>query len=116
MLDREVADAAARIEPVGGREGARRADVEAAPAAAAMVALGRIGRQVEVGQDLAQEQPGAELAAHEVGVLALPAQARLLCRGFSSTGAVSTNTLTAPPKRAASQPASSLSRPLSTSW
>ena len=39
-----------------------------------MVALGRVGGEREIGQDLAQEQPGAERARHEVGVLALPAE------------------------------------------
>ena len=37
-----------------------------------------VGRQLERGEDRAQEQPGAELARHEVGVLALPAEAGLL--------------------------------------
>ena len=36
--------------------------------------------------------------------------------GFSISGAVSTNTLSSPPKRACSQPASCLSRPLISSW
>ena len=40
MLDREVGDAAPRIEPVGRRKGVRRADVEAGPAGAAMIRLG----------------------------------------------------------------------------
>jgi len=33
-------------------------------------------------------------ARHQVGVLALPAEARRLCHGFSITGAVSTKTFT----------------------
>ena len=45
VLDGQVADAAPRIEPVGRREGVGRADVEAAAAAAAMVALGLVRRQ-----------------------------------------------------------------------
>ena len=43
VLDREVGDAAPGVELVGRREGVGRADVEAGPAGAAMVALGRIG-------------------------------------------------------------------------
>ena len=78
MLDGQVADAPPGIEPVRRRECVGRADVEATPAAAAMVSLRLVRRQGEVGQDLAQEQPGAQLARDEVGVLALPTQARLL--------------------------------------
>ena len=43
VLDRQVGDAAARIELVGRGERVGRADVEAAPAAAAVVGLGRVG-------------------------------------------------------------------------
>ena len=62
VLDGEVGDAAARVDPVGRREGIRRADVEAAAAGAAMVHLGLVGSQIEGGEDLSQEQPGAEFA------------------------------------------------------
>ena len=78
MLDGEVADAAPRIEPAWCREGAGRADVEAGAAAAAPILARRIGRQVERRVDLAEEEPGAVLPAHQVGVLALPAQPGLL--------------------------------------
>ena len=37
-----------------------------------MVRVRRVGRRVERGVDLAQEQPGAEGPRHQVGVLALP--------------------------------------------
>jgi hypothetical protein len=40
-----------------------------------MIGLARVGLDQEVGQDLAQEQPGAEAARDEIGVLALPADA-----------------------------------------
>ena len=75
VLDGEVGDAAPRIEPVGRREGVGRADVEAGAAGAAMIGLRRVGRQLGAGEDRAEEQPGAELAADEIGVLALPAEA-----------------------------------------
>ncbi len=55
VLDREIGDAAARVEPVGRGERPRRAGVEAGAALTAMVRFGRVGRQVEVGQDRAQE-------------------------------------------------------------
>jgi hypothetical protein len=37
-----------------------------------MVPFGGIGRQVEIAEDRAQKQPGAEFPAHQIGVLALP--------------------------------------------
>ena len=73
MFDGEVGDAARRIEPVGRRESIGRADVEAACAGAAAVRMRFVGRDVERGVDLAQEQPRAMSARDEVGVLALPA-------------------------------------------
>ena len=75
MLDRQIGNAAPRIEPVGRRKGRRRADVEAGPAGAAMVGLRRVRRQLERGEDRAEEQPRAEVARDEIGVLALPAEA-----------------------------------------
>ena len=75
VLDREVGNAAPRIELVGRGERRGRADIEAGAATAAMVVLGRVRRQVERGEDRAEKQPGAEFARDEVGVLALPAEA-----------------------------------------
>src|SRR5690606_10829894 len=46
VLDRQVRNAAPCIEPVGCRKGAGRANIEAAPAGAAMVALPGIGIQI----------------------------------------------------------------------
>ena len=43
-----------------------------------MVALGPVRLQLQRGEDGAQKEPRAQLAAHEVGVLALPAKARRL--------------------------------------
>ena len=78
MLDGEIGDAAPRIELVGRREGGGRAGIEAAPAGAAMILLGRSGIELQRGEDLAQEEPGAELAGDEIGMLALPADPRRL--------------------------------------
>ena len=83
-----------------------------------MVRFGRVMRQIEVGEDRAQEQPGAEFARHQIGVLALPAESGPRASGFSSKGAVSTNTFTSAfSGRAAAmrKAASSLSLPLRTS-
>ena len=41
-----------------------------------MIARRRVGRQIERGEDGAEEQPGAELERNQIGVLALPAQPR----------------------------------------
>ena len=88
----------ARIELVGRREGVRRADVQAGPAGAAMVLLRRVGRQGQVGQDDAQEQPGAERRG-KPGWCACPASRApaASASGFSIRGAVSTNTFTSQP-------------------
>ena len=74
MLDRQIRDAAPRIELVGRRKRRCRTDLEAAPAGAAVIALGSIGFQREAQIDLAEKQPGAELPRDQIGVLALPAQ------------------------------------------
>lgn len=49
MLDGQITDAAARIQPVGGDDGLCRANVDAAAATAAMVAGRGGGRQRQVG-------------------------------------------------------------------
>src|SRR3546814_5854424 len=49
--------------------------VQAAPARAAMIALRRVRLQRQIGEDFAEEQPGAEIQRHQVAVLALPAEA-----------------------------------------
>ena len=95
VLDREVGDAAPRIEPVGRGKRRRRAGIQAAPAGPAVIGRRRVGRQIERRLDLAEEQPGAEVARHQVGVLALPAQPGRSASGFSITGAVSTKSLSA---------------------
>ena len=76
MLDREVGDAAPRIEPIGRREGVGRAGALAGVAAAAARVRWRIGGQRQGGHQRAQQQPGAIAAADEIGVLALPAEPR----------------------------------------
>ena len=43
-----------------------------------MVDLGFVHRQLEIGEDLGEEEPRAEAARDEIGVLALPAEAGLL--------------------------------------
>src|SRR6185437_4977308 len=74
VLDGEIGDAARGIEAIGRGERRGRADIEAAPALAAVIPVRRVRRQVEGEIDLAEKEPGAELARDEVGVLALPAE------------------------------------------
>src|SRR5262249_37596612 len=74
MLDCQIRNAAPGIEPIGGRECGRRANVEASAAAAANILLRRIGRQFQRGENCAEKEPGAELARYQIGVLALPPQ------------------------------------------
>ncbi len=75
VLDGQIRNAAPRIELVGRGERRGRADVETGAARAAVIDVGVVARQVERGEDRAEKQPRAELARHEVGVLALPAEA-----------------------------------------
>jgi hypothetical protein len=73
VLDRQVRDAASRIEPVGRGEGVGRARILARAARAAAIVVRRVGGERDRAVDRAEEQPRAVLAADEVGVLALPA-------------------------------------------
>ncbi len=76
VLDRQVGDAAAGVEPIGGREGVGRADVETGAAAPAMVGRGLIRPQHGGREDCAEKEPRAVVLADQIGVLALPAEAR----------------------------------------
>ena len=116
VLDRQVGDAAPRIEAVGRRKGVRRADVEAAPAGAAAVGLGR--RRAAAPRSVKIAPRKSQLPnSRETRMVCLPCQPSpaAAASGFSITGAVSTNTFTSPPPCAARKPASSLSLPLMTS-
>ena len=118
VLDREIGDAAPRVEPIGRRERACRTRVEAGAALSAMVRFRRVGRQLEVGEDAPRNSQ--EPNSRDTRLVCLPCQpspARA-ASGFSSTGAVSTKTFTSAfSGRAAAtrKAASSLSLPLSTS-
>src|SRR5690606_16004883 len=72
VLDREVGNAAPRIDLIGRRKGVGRAAVEAGAARAAMVPLRAIRLKLSFGEDRTKEQPGTELPADEIGVLSLP--------------------------------------------
>src|SRR5262249_13490565 len=68
VLDGEIGDATARIEPVGRGKRGGRADIETRAATTAMIDLGRVRRQLDRREDRAEEQPRAELARHQIGV------------------------------------------------
>src|SRR5690348_2282340 len=76
VLDRQVRDAAPRVELVRTGDRPRRACVDAARARAATLLRGLVAGQRQVGVDLAQEEPRAG-AIEEERVLAAPAEAAL---------------------------------------
>lgn len=78
QFDGQVADAQPRIQPVRGDNRPCRAGIETTVAGAAVFALGRVGRQIEVGENFAEKDPVAELAADQVGVFADEADPRPL--------------------------------------
>src|SRR5262249_22246375 len=74
QLDRQVADAAARIQDVGRDEGVCRTGVEAASAGAAASFRRAVGRQWEVEHNLPQKEPRAAPRVYQHCVFAEPAQ------------------------------------------
>src|SRR5262249_29023881 len=76
-LDREIRNAAPRVELVGGDDGAGRTGVEAGATSSAMLAH-RVGRRErKIGVDLPQEEERAGFAREQQRMLAAPAQSRL---------------------------------------
>ena len=86
VLDREVGDAPARVELVRSHDRTGRADVDARPAAPAVVRRGAAGGQGEVGVELAEEEPRARPRVDEIGVLPDPAKARVAGEGPLENG------------------------------
>ncbi len=74
FFEGKVADAASAIDGVGG-DGIGGAGVDAAGAGAAVVGDGGIGGKVEVGDEFAEEEPGAFVGVNEEGVFSDPAEA-----------------------------------------
>ncbi len=70
QLDGQIGNAATRIELERGGDRRGRAGRDTARAGAAVVGLRRIGFEFKGGDDLGQEEPVAESAADQVGVLA----------------------------------------------
>ncbi len=76
QLDRQVGNAAARVQSIWLRDGAGRASGHATSATAAHRFLGRIRGQFERGEDLAEEEPGAEFSIEQHGALTVPSDPR----------------------------------------
>ena len=111
VLDRQVRDAAPRVEPIGRGERRGRAGVETAPAGAAMVGLGR-RRDRAPGSDRSRRETATSRIARETRLVCLPCQPIPACcaSGFSMTGAVSTKSFKAPGHCPSIQCASAFSR------
>src|SRR5205814_631855 len=77
-LDRQVRDAARRVEDAGIHERTGRAGIEAATTGAALLERLRIGLEIERGDDLGEKQPRPVLGVDQARVLANPAEARIL--------------------------------------
>ncbi len=74
QLDGQVGDAAAGVQLPGAADGVGGAGLDAAGAAPAAIGLeGFVRRQLQGGEQLAQQQPGAQLRVDEDRVLAEPA-------------------------------------------
>lgn len=87
VLDREIGDAAAGVEAVGGGERARRTHLEAGPATPTAVRCGgRVGREREIRQDFAEQAGGTALGMNETGVFSDPAETGLDGVGFFHEG------------------------------
>src|SRR5690606_30025611 len=65
-LDRQIRNAAARVELVGRDDGAGRTDVDAGRAAAAMRRHGLVGGQRQIRQDLAEQEVRPGVAVEQV--------------------------------------------------
>ena len=78
VFDGEIRNAAARVQPVGGDNGAGGAGAQTGGAGAAMVGrrLRRVDGQRQVGENFAQKEKRTEFAPDEQRVLAAPAQLR----------------------------------------
>ena len=84
QLDREIRDAARRIDLVFVDDRAGRTRVDAQRAGAALIGDDLVGGQLEADGDARQQHPRAELRVDEAGVLADPAKARRAARSTRS--------------------------------
>src|SRR5690606_9334144 len=75
VLDREVGNAAPRIEPIGRGEGLGGAGFLAGIARSAAILVRCIGRKRQRGVERAEEQPVAMFAADKISMFTLPTDA-----------------------------------------
>ena len=102
------------ILPFDQRSG--RADGLAGAARSAVIGLGRVGRKIEGGKDLPEEEPRAEVARDQIGVAALPTQAGPGRQGLLHDRRGIGEHLDGAAMGVTSQRARSFSRFFSTSW
>ena len=74
VLDGQVRDAQPGVDRVIAIERSRRARNRAGTAGAAARLRRQVGRQIEIGQDPAQEGERAQLPAEDIGIAPLPAE------------------------------------------
>ena len=80
VLDRQVRQAAGRVEDARLDERAGRTGLETRVQLTALLQPLRVGLERQRADDLAEEEPGAELGVDQAGVLANPARARHTAR------------------------------------
>ena len=81
MLDREVGDAAGRVQLVSVDKCARGARVDTQRARAALIKHRKVERQVEAGRHAREEQPGTEFGIDQAGILPNPTEPGVECEG-----------------------------------
>src|SRR5262249_17196894 len=77
-LNRQIRDAARRIEDAGRDDGARRTRVQTTGARSALVERWRIDRQRQAAEDRAEKYPRSERRVDDARILADPADAGML--------------------------------------
>ena len=82
VLDRQIRNAAPRIDLIGRGERARGTHIETSAAGAAVIMLRLVGRDLQRREDRPEKQPGTIKPRHEIGVLALPTRAGRLRQWF----------------------------------
>src|SRR6266446_3369151 len=75
QFDRRVRNAFPAVENIRLENGARRAGVDASRAGSAAIGNGCVIRQLEIGKDAPQKQPGANLLINDAGIFPEPADA-----------------------------------------
>src|SRR5216683_6727911 len=80
QLDREVGNAAPRVQRIRCNDGARRANIQTLGTAAAVLAHRGIQGKRQIRVDVSEKEIRARLAREQEGVFAPPAESRLACQ------------------------------------